>query len=69
MIRRSAWLLALTGEPARARLWMERLAFYYQGDESAQFNALVQDCDAMDAAHRPKEFCAWAKIRARQIHD
>ncbi|WP_404993496.1 Wzy polymerase domain-containing protein [Cupriavidus pauculus] len=69
LIRRSAWLLALTGESSRARLWMERLAFYYQGDESVQFNALVQDCDAMDAAHRPKDFCAWAKIRARHIHD
>lgn len=69
LIRRSAWLLALTGEQARARLWMERLRYYYQGDEAAQFAALSQDCDAVAADHRPREFCAWVHLRERRGHD
>jgi len=66
MIRRTAWLLALTGEQERARLWMERLRFYYQGDEAAQFAALVHDCDAIPSRQRPREFCTWATHRERQ---
>ncbi|WP_130391260.1 PglL family O-oligosaccharyltransferase [Cupriavidus agavae] len=65
MIRRTAWLLALTGEQVRARLWMERLRYYYQGDEAAQLAALVHDCEAVASSHRPREFCAWATHRER----
>ncbi|SDC46827.1 O-antigen ligase [Cupriavidus sp. YR651] len=68
LIRRTAWLLALTDEPARARLWMERLRYYYQGDEVAQFNALDRDCDEVEPDIRPHEFCAWVRMRARRGH-
>lgn len=63
LIRRTAWLLALTGDQARARLWMERLRYYYQGDEVAQFSALSKACDEVSADHRPREFCAWVHVR------
>ena len=66
LIRRSAWLLALTGEQERARLWMERLRYYYQGDEAAQLGALSRDCDALGADHRPREFCAWVHMRTQR---
>ncbi|WP_343655074.1 Wzy polymerase domain-containing protein [Cupriavidus sp.] len=66
LIRRSAWLLALTGEQDRARLWMERLRYYYQGDEAAQFGVLSRDCDALGADSRPREFCAWVHLRAQR---
>ena len=66
LIRRTAWLLALTGEPRRAQLWMERLRYYYQGDESAQFAELSQDCDAVGADRRPREFCAWVHMRVQR---
>lgn len=69
LIRRSAWLLALTGEQARAQLWMERLRYYFQGDEPAQFTALVRDCEAVAADRRPREFCAWARMRAGRGHE
>lgn len=68
LIGRTAWLLALTGEPERARLWMERLRYYYQGDEAAQFNTLDHACDDVAAARRPRDFCAWVRVRARQGH-
>lgn len=60
MIARSAWLLALTGREQQARLWMERLRYYYFGDEAAQFAILVRNCEAQAVAGRPAEFCAWA---------
>jgi O-antigen ligase len=68
LIGRTAWLLALTGQPERARLWMDRLRYYYQGDEAAQFNTLDKACEEMDDAHRPRDFCAWVRVRARQGH-
>lgn len=68
LIRRTAWLLALTGEQARARLWMERLRYYYQGDEAAQIAALSRDCDAVAADRRPREFCAWVRMRDQRGH-
>lgn len=68
LIRRSAWLLALTGEQERARLWMERLRYYYQGDEATQFDALARDCDALSADRRPREFCAWVRMREQRDH-
>jgi len=66
LIGRTAWLLALTGETDRARLWMERLRYYYQGDEATQFNTLDRACDEVAAAHRPRDFCAWVRVRARR---
>ncbi|AZG12492.1 PglL family O-oligosaccharyltransferase [Cupriavidus pauculus] len=68
LIRRSAWLLALTGDQARARLLMERLRFYYQGDEAAQFAALSRDCEALGADRRPRDFCTWVRVREQRGH-
>lgn len=59
MIARSAWLLALTGREDQARLWMERLHYYYLGDEAAQFAMVARLCDAQAADERPADFCDW----------
>jgi len=66
LIGRTAWLLALTGEQTRARLWMERLRYYYQGDEATEFQTLSRNCNAIGADRRPREFCAWVNMRARR---
>ncbi|CAG9169846.1 hypothetical protein LMG32289_01877 [Cupriavidus pampae] len=69
-IARTAWLFALTGEQDRARLWMDRLRFYYQGDERAQFAALARACKEMnggsEAEAEPREFCSWIRAKSRQ---
>ncbi|QET02714.1 ligase [Cupriavidus pauculus] len=71
-IARTAWLFALTGEQDRARLWMDRLRYYYQGDERAQFASLASACDEMaeagtrEAAEQPREFCAWVRAKSRR---
>jgi hypothetical protein len=64
LIGRTAWLLALTGEQARARQWVERLQYYYQGDEFTVLQTLSHDCNAVGADRRPREFCAWVRLRA-----
>lgn len=66
LIGRTAWLLALTGDQAKARQWVERLPYYFQGDEATVFEMLSRDCDALGADRRPREFCAWARLRARR---
>ncbi|WP_354681048.1 PglL family O-oligosaccharyltransferase [Cupriavidus plantarum] len=71
-IARTAWLFALTGEQDRARLWMDRLRYYYQGDERAQFAALARSCEELQeagtvqAAAQPREFCAWVRAKSRR---
>lgn len=71
-IARTAWLFALTGEQDRARLWMDRLRYYYQGDERAQFASLARACEEMteagtrQAAEQPREFCAWVRAKSRR---
>ncbi|WP_423196164.1 MULTISPECIES: PglL family O-oligosaccharyltransferase [unclassified Cupriavidus] len=67
IIARAAWLFALTGEPERGRLWMERLRFYYQGDERAQFAAIEQACQTIDADRRPRDFCTWIRAKSRSM--
>ncbi|MDQ0143669.1 PglL family O-oligosaccharyltransferase [Cupriavidus necator] len=67
MIARTAWLLALTGEPAQGRQWMERLRWYYLGDEPAQYAAIAQACRDVKADERPQAFCAWVGDRARRF--
>ncbi|NSX02222.1 PglL family O-oligosaccharyltransferase [Cupriavidus gilardii] len=63
MIARGAWLLALNGEPEQGREWLERLRYYYRGDEAAQFARVAGYCDGVDAARRPNEFCEWIQRR------
>lgn len=63
MIARGAWLLALNGEPEQGREWLERLRYYYRGDEAAQFARVAGYCDGVDAARRPNEFCEWIRRR------
>ena len=69
-IARTAWLFALTGEQDRARLWMDRLRHYYQGDERAQFAALARACNDMNAGSyaeaEPREFCTWIRAKSRR---
>lgn len=67
MIARTAWLMALTGDPAQGRAWLERLRFYYAGDEPAQYAALDQACRDVDDAARPREFCRWIREQARHM--
>lgn len=63
MIARGAWLLALNGEPERGRQWLERLRYYYRGDEAEQFARVAGYCDGVDAARRPQPFCEWVRQR------
>jgi O-antigen ligase len=67
MIARTAWLLALTGDAAQGRQWMERLRWYYLGDEAAQYAAIAQACRGVKADQRPPAFCAWVGDRARRF--
>ncbi|RDK05937.1 PglL family O-oligosaccharyltransferase [Cupriavidus lacunae] len=69
MISRTAWLLALTGDPAQGRQWMERLHWYYLGDEAAQYAAIAQDCRALKPGERPQAFCAWVGDRSRRFSE
>lgn len=66
MISRTAWLFALTGDPAQGRAWMERLRYYYAGDEAAQLASLDRDCAAVAAATRPRSFCDWVHAQSRR---
>ncbi|WP_454730976.1 MULTISPECIES: Wzy polymerase domain-containing protein [Cupriavidus] len=65
LIARTAWLLALTGDPAQGRAWLERLRFYYAGDEARQFAEVARACAGVDAAARPREFCDWVEARSK----
>lgn len=67
MIARTAWLMALTGDPAQGRAWLERLRYYYQGDEPAQYAALDHACREVADAARPREFCRWIREQARRM--
>ncbi|AGW88926.1 ligase [Ralstonia pickettii DTP0602] len=69
MISRTAWLLALTGDPAQGRLWMERLRWYYLGDEVAQYAAIAQACREVKPEQRPQAFCAWVSDRSRRLSE
>ena len=63
LIARTAWLLALSGDPVQGRAWLERLHFYFAGDEANQFAELARFCAEVDAAARPRDFCDWVKAR------
>ncbi len=65
LIARTAWLMALTGDPARGRVWLERLRFYYAGDEATQFASVARACAEAGAAARPQEFCDWVAARSK----
>ncbi|QOT77124.1 PglL family O-oligosaccharyltransferase [Cupriavidus basilensis] len=65
LISRTAWLMALTGDPVQARAWLERLRFYFAGDEANQFAELARACAEVDAAARPRDFCDWVQLRAK----
>ncbi|MCO4864072.1 Wzy polymerase domain-containing protein [Cupriavidus sp. WGlv3] len=67
MIARTAWLLALTGDAAQGRQWMERLRWYYLGDEAAQYATIAQACRGVKAAQRPQAFCGWVADRSRRL--
>jgi O-antigen ligase len=64
MIARTAWLFALTGQPEEGRLWLERLRFYYAGDEAAQFRMVAKACQDVEPTRRPVVFCDWVDDRA-----
>nr|WP_115708263.1 Wzy polymerase domain-containing protein [Cupriavidus taiwanensis] len=67
MIARTAWLLALTGDAAQGRQWMERLRWYYLGDEAAQYATIAQACRGVKAEARPQAFCGWVLDRSRRL--
>jgi len=67
MIARTAWLLALTGDAAQGRLWMERLRWYYLGDEATQYAEIAKACRELSEGERPQAFCAWAIDRSRRL--
>ncbi|SPA48141.1 PglL family O-oligosaccharyltransferase [Cupriavidus taiwanensis] len=67
MIARTAWLLALTGDAAQGRQWMERLRWYYLGDEAAQYATIAQACRGVKADQRPQAFCGWVLDRSRRL--
>ncbi|WP_115662968.1 PglL family O-oligosaccharyltransferase [Cupriavidus taiwanensis] len=67
MIARTAWLLALTGDAAQGRQWMERLRWYYLGDEAAQYATIAQACRGVKADARPQAFCGWVADRSRRL--
>ncbi|AMR76955.1 PglL family O-oligosaccharyltransferase [Cupriavidus nantongensis] len=67
MIARTAWLLALTGDAAQGRQWMERLGWYYMGDEAAQYATIAQACRGVTADQRPQAFCGWVVDRSRRL--
>ncbi|WER46536.1 Wzy polymerase domain-containing protein [Cupriavidus sp. WKF15] len=67
MIARTAWLMALTGDSAQGRAWLERLRYYYLGDEPAQYAALDQACGEIADSARPREFCRWVREQARRM--
>ncbi len=69
MIARTAWLLALTGDPAQGRQWMERLRWYYLGDEVAQYAAIAKACRDLAPDQRPQAFCAWVGDRSRRYSE
>ncbi|WP_354684953.1 Wzy polymerase domain-containing protein [Cupriavidus necator] len=69
MIARTAWLLALTGDAAQGRRWMERLRWYYLGDEVAQYAAIAQACGELKPDERPQAFCAWVADRSRRLSE
>jgi hypothetical protein len=59
--------MALTGDAAQGRAWLERLRFYYLGDESTQYAALDNACREVADAARPREFCRWIREQARRM--
>ena len=63
MIARTAWLMALTGKEAQARVWLMRLRFYYAGDEAAQYATVNKACTGVRAEDRP-EACDWVRKQA-----
>ncbi|PZX30493.1 putative lipopolysaccharide biosynthesis protein [Cupriavidus phytorum] len=67
MIARTAWLLALTGDAAQGRQWMERLRWYYLGDEATQYATIAQACRGVTADQRPQAFCGWVVDRSRRL--
>jgi len=69
MIARTAWLLALTGDEARARTWLLRLRFYYAGDEAAQFGTVNKACTGVRAEDRPHAFCDWARRKGATLQE
>ncbi|AOY91675.1 ligase [Cupriavidus sp. USMAA2-4] len=64
MIARTAWLMALTGKEAQARVWLMRLRFYYAGDEAAQYATVNKACTGVRAEDRPEAFCDWVRKQA-----
>ncbi|WP_041679474.1 PglL family O-oligosaccharyltransferase [Cupriavidus necator] len=67
MIARTAWLMALTGDAAQGRAWLERLRYYYLGDEPNQYATLDNACHELAEAERPREFCRWIREQARRM--
>jgi len=67
MIARTAWLKALTGDPAMGRAWLERLRYYYYGDEAAQYAMLAHACHEVADDARPRGFCNWVREQARRM--
>jgi O-antigen ligase len=65
LIARTAWLLALNGDPVQGRAWLERLHFYYAGDEVNQFADLAHACGEVSPVARPRDFCDWVGARSK----
>jgi hypothetical protein len=65
LIARTAWLLALNGDPVQGRAWLERLHFYYAGDEVNQFADLAHACGEVNPVARPGDFCDWVGARSK----
>ncbi|MNT92228.1 hypothetical protein D3C72_2334770 [compost metagenome] len=48
---------------------MERLRWYYLGDEVAQYAAIAQACRELKPDERPQAFCAWVVDRSRRLSE
>jgi O-antigen ligase len=65
-IARTAWYLALAGDPATAEAWLARLPIYVVGEQPRQLARLAQRCASALPAQRPGAFCDW--IAAQQAN-
>lgn len=64
MVTRTAWLMALSGDTVQARVWLERLPYYYKSDEHVVYVTVRDACRAASPEMVPREFCQWIESQA-----
>jgi hypothetical protein len=57
LLRRTATLLAMTGQDDEAMRIVDRLHYYYNMDMRAEIATLTRDCRALSAQDKPLQFC------------